>query len=318
MNRRDIDQGDGIVTIDTGYQRDGLVASHLIQQGDLYAFVDVGSTSCLHNIHDVMRKREIKPEQIKYIMVTHVHLDHAGAAGVLMRECPEAELVVHPRGARHMADPTKLIAGASAVYGEDVFKKFFGEVLPVDVDRIIEVSDEQTLSLNGRPLIFLDTPGHAKHHYCVYDELSSSFFTGDTFGLAYEALTFNGERFIFPTTTPVQFDPQALHQSIDRMMTYLPRQMFLTHFGRVDDPAKKADNLHRHIESFVSIAEQSYSNQHEECTSNLFTGLLSYLKTELEQLGSKLNEKEILAIMSVDLNLNAQGLCCWLDHKNKK
>ncbi|NOY67425.1 MAG: MBL fold metallo-hydrolase [Gammaproteobacteria bacterium] len=318
MNRRDIDQGDGIVTIDTGYQRDGLVASYLIQQGDLYAFVDVGSTSCLHNIRDVMRKREIRPEQIKYIMVTHVHLDHAGAAGVLMRECPEAELVVHPRGARHMADPTKLIAGASAVYGEEVFNKTFGEVLPVDVDRIVEVDDEQTLSLNGRPLLFLDTPGHAKHHYCIYDELSRSFFTGDTFGLAYEALTFKGERFIFPTTTPVQFDPQALHQSIDRMVAYLPEQMFLTHFGRIDDPAKKADHLHRHIDAFVAIAEQSYSAVHEECTANIFSGLLAYLKAELERLGCKLDEEGILEIMGMDLNLNTQGLCCWLDYKKKK
>ncbi len=213
-----IDQGNGVFTIDTGYQRKGLVASHLIQQGDRYAFVDVGTSSCLPVIHSVMADMGILPGQVDYVMVTHVHLDHAGAAGSLMQVLPQAQLVVHPRGARHMIDPSKLIAGATAVYGEERLTTTFGDILPVDAERVIEVGDQASLSLNGRELLFLDTPGHAKHHYCVYDERSQGFFTGDTFGLCYAPFSVNGKSFLFPTTTPVQFDPDALHASINTMM----------------------------------------------------------------------------------------------------
>jgi len=317
IKQRVIDQGNGVFTIDTGYQRSGLVASHLIKQDDSYAFVDVGTSSCLHHIQNFMKEEAIRPEQIKYIMVTHVHLDHAGAAGVLMNMCPAAKLVVHPRGARHMIAPSKLIAGATAVYGEETLKQTFGDILPVEASRVIEVENEQTLSLNGRAMHFLDTPGHAKHHYCVYDETSQGFFTGDTFGLAYEDLIINGQQFIFPTTTPVQFDPQALHLSIDRMLSFSPKRMFLTHFGCIADVKNKADMLHRQIDDFVTIAEQSYSSGHEQCFNAIYNSLSSYLMTELEAFGCQLNEKEIMHIMQMDLNLNAQGLCCWLDYKNK-
>lgn len=318
MNTRFIDQGDGIVTIDTDFHREGMVASHLIQQGDQCAFVDVGTSSCLQNIRNVMHAKDITPQQVKYIMVTHVHLDHAGAAGVLMAECPEAQLVVHPRGARHMIDPSKLIAGATAVYGEAALQEAFGDIIAVDASRVLEVDDESTLSLNGRELIFLDTPGHAKHHYCIYDELSNGFFTGDTFGLAYEALSVDGARFMFPTTTPVQFDPVALHQSIDRMLAYQPNQVFLTHFGCINNTHEKAEQLHRHIEAFVSIALQYASANHDECVAEISAALLFYLKIELKKFGCIISDEEIMRIMKIDLNLNAQGLCCWLDYHNKK
>ena len=317
IKQRVIDQGNGVFTIDTGYQRSGLVASHLIQQGDSYAFVDVGTSSCLHHIQNFMKEKVISLEQIEYIMVTHVHLDHAGAAGVLMKMCPEAKLIVHPRGARHMVDPSKLIAGATAVYGEETLKQTFGEILPVEASRVIEVEDEQTLLLNGRAICFLDTPGHAKHHYCVFDETSQGFFTGDTFGLAYEDLIINGRQFIFPTTTPVQFDPQALHQSIDRMLSFSPERMFLTHFGCITDVKNKADTLHRQIDDFVILAEQSYSSDHDQCFNAIYNSLTTYLMAELESFGCQLNKKEIMHIMKMDLNLNAQGLCCWLEYKNK-
>lgn len=310
-----IDQGNGVFTIDTGYQRKGLVASHLIQQGDRYAFVDVGTSSCLPVIHSVMADMGIEPGQVDYVMVTHVHLDHAGAAGSLMQVLPQAQLVVHPRGARHMIDPSKLIAGATAVYGEAVFTKTFGDILPVAADRVIEVGDQASLNLNGRELLFLDTPGHARHHYCVYDERSRGFFTGDTFGLAYAPLSVNGKSFLFPTTTPVQFDPQALHASIDAMMQYQPERMYLTHFGCLSDPLSAAQQLHRRIDAFVRLAENIEYSDINTCESKLYQSLKGFLLEELHGFGCRLSESDILALMDMDLNLNAQGLCCWLEYK---
>ncbi len=313
-----IDQGHGIYTIDTGFQRKGLVASHLIRQGDRYAFIDVGTDSCLAVIRALMVDMDIHPEQVDYVMVTHVHLDHAGAAGSLMQELPEAQLVVHPRGARHMIDPSKLIAGAAAVYGQEALHKTFGAILPVPAERVIEASDGMRLSLNGRELLFIDTPGHAKHHYCVYDEHSRGFFTGDTFGLAYPPLVVAGRAFVFPTTTPVQFDPDALHGSIDRMMAYNPERMFLTHFGCLTDTEQAAQQLHRYIDTHVRIANSISYTDNDDCEAQLYAALKALLFDELRAAGSMLTDSEILSIMDMDLHLNAQGLCCWLEYRKNR
>ncbi len=312
------DQGHGIFTIDTGFQRPGLVASHLLRQGDRYAFVDVGTSSCLPVIRAAMADMDIQPEQVDYVMVTHVHLDHAGAAGSLMQELPAAKLVVHPRGSRHMIDPAKLIAGAAAVYGEDKLRKTFGDIQPVAADRVIEATDEMTLVLNGRELLFIDTPGHARHHYCVYDQQSKSFFTGDTFGLAYPPLFVNGRPFMFPTTTPVQFDPDALHASIDRIISYQPEKIFLTHFGCLSDPGSAAQMLHQLIDAHVGITENISYTDTDDCESQLFLALKNMLLSALTDFGNEMTEQDVLAIMDLDLHLNAQGLCCWLEYKRSR
>ena len=192
-----------------------------------------------------------------YIFLTHIHLDHAGGASECMRRFPNAKLVVHPRGARHMADPTRLVAGATAVYGEAEFKRVYGEIHAIDADRIIEAPDDFRMDLNGRPLLFLDTPGHARHHYSIYDERSNAFFTGDTFGVSYRDFDVDGMEFIFPTTTPVQFDPIAAHASLDRIMSYNPQHVFLTHYSRIGHLTQHAESMHSLINSFVEISEQA-------------------------------------------------------------
>lgn len=315
MINRARDHASDIVTIDTGYQRARLVACYLIRQGEEYAFVDTGTSSCIQSVRKVLAERDIKPFQIKYIMVTHVHLDHAGAAGVMMQDYPEAQLIVHPRGVRHMVDPARLIAGAAAVYGEAVLKKTFGDILPVDSGRIIEATDERVLDLNGRQLLFLDTPGHAKHHYCVYDEQANGFFTGDTFGLSYPEFDVDGRQFIFPTTSPVQFDPVALHKSINRLMSYKPDNMYLTHFGRVQNPRILAEMLHSQIDYFVELAERldGSENRHEQIRQGLADLLVQGLKGHR----CKLEDEQIIQLMAMDLELNTQGLESWLDYKKK-
>jgi glyoxylase-like metal-dependent hydrolase (beta-lactamase superfamily II) len=250
------------------------------------------------------------------VFVTHIHLDHAGGAGEFMRHLPKAKLVVHPRGARHMADPARLVASAMAVYGEAEFKRMYGDIHPIEASRIIEAPDEFRLDFNGRPLLFLDTPGHARHHYCIFDEQSNSFFTGDTFGLSYREFDVDGMEFVFPTTTPVQFDPVAAHASLDRLMSYNPSYAFLTHYGRIAHLARHANELHGLIDAHVSIARKlrNVPDRHAALVEELGELLLRRVVAH----GCKLTEERIHSLLRLDIELNAQGLENWLDHSEGK
>ncbi|MGI9303292.1 MAG: MBL fold metallo-hydrolase, partial [Gammaproteobacteria bacterium] len=239
--------GHGITCVDTAYIRPALAACYLLVENAQAAFIDTGTNYTVPSLLELLAIKGVAREDVVYVMPTHVHLDHGGGAGELMRQLPNAELVIHPRGARHMIDPAKLTAGATAVYGEKEFRKSFGELVPVPESRVIVADDGFELDFNGRRLSFLDTPGHARHHYCVYDETSEGFFTGDTFGISYRELDGADGAFIIPTTPPTQFDPQAWCQSLDRLMSYEPRRMYLTHFGMVTGVPRLADDLRRGI-----------------------------------------------------------------------
>lgn len=311
-----VDQGFGITTIDTGLKRPGLVASHLLVEGGRAAFVDVGVTPRMESLLSALQQLQIEPQQVDYVIVTHVHLDHAGAAGALLRELPNARLVVHPRGARHMVDPSRLIAGATAVYGEEGMRASIGEIVPVPSERVIEAPDETCISLNGRELLCVDTPGHARHHLCVVDRASQGIFTGDTFGLSYREFDTAAGPFIFPTTTPVQFDPDALHGSIDRLLQYRPQRLFLTHFGCVEQPQALAAALHLHIDRFVAIAN-AVTGSGAQRTQQLMEMLGAWLYESVKAHGVTLAEEQVYALLQMDLELNAQGLECWLRQREQ-
>ncbi|MEY8263748.1 MAG: MBL fold metallo-hydrolase, partial [Bermanella sp.] len=231
-----LDLGWGITQLDTAFQRPNMAACYIMQDAGEVAIIETGTKDTVPLIFACLQQLGLKPEQVKYIIPTHVHLDHAGGVGRLMQQLPNATLVVHEKGARHMIDPSKLQAGASAVYGEAEFNKTYGDLLPVAKERIISPLDNEQLTLGQRTLTFLDTPGHARHHFCVYDEVSQGFFSGDTFGLAYQELTNENGAFLMVTTTPVQFDPDALKNSIDKLMAMQPQRMFLTHYGVLENP----------------------------------------------------------------------------------
>ena len=307
------DYGHGISAIDAQYHRPGLAAIHLLVEGDTAALVDTGTAFSVPGVIETLQQKNIAPENVAYVFLTHVHLDHAGGAGEFMQRLPNAKLVVHPRGARHMADPAKLIAGATAVYGAAEFSRTYGEIRPVAANRIIEAPDGFRIDLNGRPLLFLDTPGHARHHYCIFDEQSRSFFTGDTFGVSYREFDVNGMEFVFPTTTPVQFDPVAAHVSLDRLMSYGPDHAFLTHYGRISHLPRHAGEMHDLIDAHVAIARKMRDHipgRHAALVEELGALLLQRLTAH----GCKLPQEQIHELLRMDIDLNAQGLESWLDH----
>lgn len=312
VSPRITDYGNGVSAIDADYLRPGLAAIHLVVEDGRAALVDTGTSSSVASVMEALRKKNLAPEDVTYVFVTHIHLDHAGGAGEFMRCFPHAKLVVHPRGARHMADPARLVASAMTVYGEAEFKRMYGVIRPVDANRIIEAPDGFTLDFNGRPLLFLDTPGHARHHYCIFDKKNQSFFTGDTFGLSYREFDVNGMEFVFPTTTPVQFDPVAAHASLDRIMSYDPAHAFLTHFGRIGHLPRHAGEMHDLIDAHVTIARKlrNVPHRHAALVEELGTLLLQRITAH----GCKLSQEEIRDLLSLDVGLNAQGLEHWLDY----
>jgi len=305
----------GIHTIDTAFQRDHFDAAYLIVQDGRGAFVDCGTSHSLPNLLASVAQAGLQPADIDWLILTHVHLDHAGGAGALMQQLPNARLVVHPRGAQHMIDPARLIAGATAVYGQAEIARSYGQILPVPAERVVVAEDGHRVSLAGRALECIDTPGHARHHHCIWDEASRSWFTGDTFGLSYRELDSAAGAFIVPTSSPVQFEPEAMHASIERLMARRPEAMYLTHYGRVVDTARLAAELHEQIDAMVVIARRcdGLPQRHQV----LVDALAGLYVARLRHLGSSLDENEVRRVLGMDIELNAQGLECWLDRDKR-
>jgi glyoxylase-like metal-dependent hydrolase (beta-lactamase superfamily II) len=307
-----LDAGHGITVIDSGYERPGLAAFYLMVERGQAAFIDTGTAHSLPHALAALCAGGLAAEHVAYVIPTHVHLDHAGGAGTMMRAFPNAKLVVHPRGARHMIDPAKLAAGVAEVYGAEKAERSFGALIPIPAERVIEAPDNFTLNFNGRRLLFLDTPGHARHHFCVVDERSRSIFTGDTFGISYREFDTDNGAFIFPTTTPVQFEPPALHASVDRLLSHNPRQMLLTHFGPVTEIARLAAQMHRLIDAFVALAHE-VKDAGAQRRQRLIAGQRALLLRDLRAHGCRLSDTEIDLLLAMDYELNAQGIEVWLD-----
>lgn len=307
--------GNGITAVDTDYVRPLLDASHLIVENGRAAFVDTGVNHSVPFLLDALQQAGLDAADVDFVFLTHVHLDHAGGAGLLVQALPNAEAVLHPRGAPHMVDPVRLIDGAKAVYGEAAYVAMYGEIVPIAAERILTVTDGEFISLAGRPLQCLFTEGHARHHYCLADPASRGVFTGDSFGISYRELDTAYGEFIYPTTTPVHFDPPEAHKAIDRIMAQDPKQLFLTHYSRVTEPERLAADMHRRIDDFVAMARQHANDDHR--TSALHAAMFRYFEAELAGHGFAGDAERLHAIIDVDIELNTMGLEHWLDQQRQ-
>lgn len=308
--------GDGIIAIDTEYLRPLHDASHLIVQDGRAAFVDTGTNDSVPLLLDALTQSGLAPGDVDFVFLTHIHLDHAGGAGSLMRELPVARCVVHPRGAPHMVDPERLVAGTIGVYGEDKTYEMYGEILPIEESRVIVADDEAWFDLNGRRLQALYTEGHARHHYVLNDPASRGVFTGDNFGISYRELdTVKGE-FIYPTTTPASFDPDEAHKSVDRIMACEPKQLFLTHYSRVTDLERLAADMHARIDDYVELALARKDDADRDAKIQQAMG--DYLGGLAREHGFRGDPDALRSILEVDIVLNAQGLVSWLQRLEKR
>jgi glyoxylase-like metal-dependent hydrolase (beta-lactamase superfamily II) len=300
-----------IVSVDTNFVRPGLDASHLIIENSYAAFVDAGTNYSVPYLLEALKNNNLDVADVKYVFVTHVHLDHAGGAGKLLQYLPNAKLVIHPRGAKHLHDPTKLIASAVGVYGKNIFFDLFGDIKPIPLNKMILVEDRAIIKMGNRSFSCFYTEGHARHHYCIFDKTSKSVFAGDSFGVSYRELDTNQGEFIFPSTSPTQFDPKEAHKAIDRILSYNPNIIYLTHFSHIESIERLAMDLHCSIDVFVKIAMENRNSTQR--TTLMRMAMEQYLVESLLLHGCDFTEKEISKMLAVDIKVNTMGLEYWLD-----
>jgi glyoxylase-like metal-dependent hydrolase (beta-lactamase superfamily II) len=303
--------GDGVHAIDTDFHRPRFDAAYLMVEDGRAAFIDTGTTYTVPRLIAALASLGVPVSAVDWVIVTHVHLDHAGGAGALMQELPNARLVVHPRGERHMVNPLALLMSARSVYGAEEMANSYGKVTPVPRERVLTSDDGMTIDLAGRPLQLIDTPGHARHHHCIWDERTRGFFTGDTFGLSYREFDSAQGPWLLPTTTPIQFDPEALRQSVRRMLSYQPQRLYLTHYGCVENVPVLGEMMLSQIDEMVTLAEplRNADDRHARLRQALSDMYLRRVRAH----GCTFADSETLTLLAMDIELNAQGLAVWLD-----
>lgn len=307
---------DDVWAIDTGFERPQFDAAYLLVSNGRAAFIDTGHNDAVPRLLAALEALGLSRDAVDWVIPTHVHLDHAGGVGLLVSQLPQARVLSHPRGARHLVDPSALLAGARAVYGHDVVARTYGELVPVPAERMVHSHDDMVLAWAGRELRLIDTPGHARHHHAVWDDRSRGWFTGDTFGIAYPEFTGPDGPFIFVSCTPVQFDPPAMRASIERMLAARPDCVYPTHFNRQEHPAALASQL---FEQLAQIEREAPALQRDtapgspERHAGLRRLMTDVLLGAARRAGSPLTDEDARALLSLDIELNAQGMGVWLD-----
>lgn len=308
--------GDGITAVDTEYARPNMDASHLIVDTGRAAFVDTGHNHAVPLLLDALRQADVDVADVDYVFLTHIHLDHAGGAGLLMQQLPNARCVVHPRGAAHMIDPARLIAGTEAVYGKQETRELYGDIQAIEERRVVTADDRQWFALGEREMQTLHTAGHALHHYSLFDPKSAGVFTGDSFGVSYRELDTDAGEFVLPSSTPTHFDPVAAHLSVDRIMACDPKQLFLTHYSRVTDLERLAHDMHASIDAYEQIA--MLCRDEDDRFDAIHAAMRQFLFGRARQHGFTGSDDDLHALLDGDIRLNAQGLVSWLARLDKE
>ncbi|MDI6771376.1 MAG: MBL fold metallo-hydrolase [bacterium] len=216
---------DDLVLIDTGYCRTPAAIGVYLLLGERPALVETGPDSTVEVVLEGVRAAGLDPSDLRAVAVTHIHLDHAGAAGALLRRLPHLDVYVHPLGAPHLVDPSRLITSARRLYGDDL-DTLLGEPEPVPAGQVQLLEDGAQVMLGSRRLRSLDTPGHARHHLALLDESSGDLFTGDAAGICLP-----GSRYLLPPTPPPELDVPTWDATLARLRALRPRRLLLTHFG---------------------------------------------------------------------------------------
>lgn len=300
--------GHGVYCLEAFHKRELLASFYLLEDKGEIAIIDCGTTHSVANLLATLEENRLSTEQVKYIIPTHVHLDHAGGASEMMALCPAARMLVHPRGARHMVDPGRLIQGVTAVYGEAAVNADYGDIQPIDENRMTTVGEDDSVSLGSRTLQFMDTPGHAPHHISIVDDTSGGIFTGDTYGLGYDGLK-QHPRGLIPTSSPAQFDAELSFLTAQRIADRKPDRVYLTHYGEYTDVARGRESLFYWLDVYVNCCEeeQPFDQAGEKRLENR---LRQAVRDQLSG-GTSLSDNDLMSILAMDLELNAQGLAIW-------
>ncbi|HET7580433.1 MAG TPA: MBL fold metallo-hydrolase [Bacillales bacterium] len=313
--KKPIDLGNRIHLID-GFdlKMPGRTGTYVLEEEQL-TLIETGPSPSVPYVLAGLKDLGLDPADVKYIILTHIHLDHAGGAGVLLKDCPNATVVVHPRGKRHLADPSKLIAGARQVYGDE-FDELFDPILPIPEDRLIIKEDGDTLTIGPDcTLTFYDSPGHAKHHFSIHDSVSNGIFTGDTSGVRYHQTQDHGLTFYLPTTSPNQFDPEAMLHSIERFREMGVDRVYFGHFGESTEPDAVFDQVSEWIPRYVEAGEQALAAGEgvEGIVKRLHDRVSSYLREQ-----GIPDDHSVYDVLKLDFEVCAMGLADYLKKREQK
>lgn len=298
----------GIGTIDCHYVKPLLACAYMIVEGEEVSFIE-NNTSLAHPLlMAALSELGMHREQVKHIIITHVHLDHAGGTGLLARECPRATVLVHPKAARHVVDPGRLIASSIGVYGEANFRRLYGEILPVAEDRIRIMQDNETLQFGERSLRFLHTRGHANHHFCIHDSKSNGVFTGDSFGIAYPILQLAGP-YIYPTSTPTDFDPAEALATLDRVRGTGCSRLYLTHFGEFKQVEEAEKQMREGLVVLEGLLNEAMDSAEADSVliARIGAAILAWMDGHAAARSVPV-PPDAREMMKLDADLNAQGI----------
>ncbi|WP_409305247.1 MBL fold metallo-hydrolase [Peribacillus sp. SCS-155] len=298
------------ISLIDGYdmQRSNRTGTYVIKEKEL-TLVETSASLSIPFLERGLAEMDISLEDIKYIILTHIHLDHAGGAGLFLQKCPNAKIVVHEKGVRHLVDPSRLVAGARAVYGEK-FDELFEPVVPVPEDRIIVKRHLDTLDIsNTSTLTFYNTPGHANHHLSIYDEVSNGMFAGDTVGIYYRELAVDGIDFYLPSTSPNQFDPEEMLKSAKLYQDIKIDRIYFGHFGVSEHPEDVYQHLKQWLPVFTDAAGQAYNN-YQDVSEKISATERAIYQAVYQHLAEKgvPSDHPVFEIIKLDLMVSSMGL----------
>jgi glyoxylase-like metal-dependent hydrolase (beta-lactamase superfamily II) len=277
-------------------------AAYLRIAGDECAFIETHTGHAVPRLLAALAREGKRPEQVRYVIVTHAHLDHAAGASLLLSHCPNATLLAHPRAARHLIDPSRLVASATSVYGAQRFGELYGTIDPIPAERVRALEDAETFALGDATLRVHHTQGHAKHHFIVHDPATHTVYTGDTFGLVYPDLQRAG-RFAIATTSPTDFDPAEARKSIDKVLSLDEPTACLTHFDEIRDPAEVGAQVRAWIDRSEALLQQVAAGDPTPVADKLRAAIAEVA----EQRGLKMTDAD-WKLLATDIDLNAQGI----------
>jgi glyoxylase-like metal-dependent hydrolase (beta-lactamase superfamily II) len=277
--------------------------------GDECAFVETHTPHAVPKLLSELAARGRRVEEVRWVVVTHAHLDHASGAGALLAKCPNATLVAHPRAARHLIDPTRLVESATKVYGPERFARLYGSIDPIPRQRVLALEDGASFELGGAMLQVFHTAGHAKHHFVVDDPAIGTVFTGDTFGLVYPALQRSGIRFALASTSPTDFDPQEARKSIDKVLSLGEKAACLTHFDEIRDLDEVASQLHAWVDRSEAWLERGAASDEtpDAMAGRIARELREAIDADARRRGIAFT-KDDWDLLALDIELNAQGI----------
>jgi glyoxylase-like metal-dependent hydrolase (beta-lactamase superfamily II) len=301
---------DSIDIIDGHYYFEGRAAAYLIRDREEAAFVDNITQYSIPYLLETLEKRGMTPEQVRYAIVTHIHLDHSGGTAELMKHCPNATVLCHPRAARHLIDPTRLEQSARPVYGDEAFDKLYGTIEPVAEDRVRIMEDGESVALGDRTLSFYDSPGHARHHHVIHDSATHSVFAGDAFGTAYAQLQHGSKPFMNYVCAPPEFDPDAATSTIQRIVDLNPEHVWTTHFGAAPDIAYGAEQQYRSVEKFQALSRRAAESDLEGDALQSFclAECHAIIRDELTLAGLDMANAQVYKWSTTELSVTSQGV----------